>query len=122
MKHLKTFENIKSEIYFTINIQNLSPNEIKSIAIKINKMFPTYKFSQDLEFLIDTDPKYLKINYTDYDYIIVHKFYVYLDNVNATINEQELESIDGDLFLKTNSIEELKYNLKVSKNVNKYNL
>lgn len=119
MKYIKTYEQVENsdKIYFSIDIEKLTPNKIRLVAKKIAKMFPKYKISTDLDFLIDTDPKYLKFDYKEYKYINVHYIYVFLDDDN-----NEYPIIDGNMFLSTNSIEELINNLDAIENIHKYNL
>jgi len=124
MKYIKKYESKKKIMEFTVNIENLTEDEIRLVVKKIVKLLPVYKnrMSKDLYFLYDTDPKYLKCDYKNYKYIIVSMTYTYLDNRNAIHDSKELDIIDGTLFLTTNSVPELIENLKASKEINKFNL
>jgi len=136
MKYIKQFEkkiNFTEEYgkeYYWLNylecdidIQNMTEYEISTICSKIVKWFPNYRFNSDIIDLSNTDPKYLKIDLKQKNYICLSRIYSFFDEKTFTVRDSiKYTTIDGHIFLNSNSKDDLIKNIDIYLSSNKYNL
>jgi hypothetical protein len=104
MKYLKYFED-NDTFRCNIDIQALSIEEKRLMCKKLIKWFPSFDFQDDLLDIARIDAQYLKLKVKEYNYIEVSKIYTSIEKERDGVG---IPTIDGNLALSSNSIEDFK--------------
>lgn len=125
MKYIKSYETIGIGDKFkcTIDIEKLTKNNILKICKNLMKFFPSYHFSQNIRDAADINPIYIKLTVKEYKYINLSQLYTFFEKqLDSPADNDDYPIVDGNIFLKAKSKEELMQNIELYLSSNKYNL
>jgi len=120
MKYLKYFEK-NIQFACSIDIRNIGTRKVHIICEKLIEWFADsgYRFQSKLIDVADIDPKYLKLNTKDYNFIEVSRTYTSLEEDHDPNCDH---IIDPEIVLMSETAEEFIQNVETYEKTEKFNI